>query len=704
MIGPDALPVHGGDDPTDGKPVVTLAGRPLLALLNDWYHQALDAFEDNRREQAIDAAFYDHQPWSYEELAALAARHQAPSQYNKIKQVIDWLIGTERRMRLDWRVSPRGPSDVEIAKIKQGLVKYLDDVNGFPWERSRAFADAVKVGIGWIEETISNAPDGPPVLLEYESWRNMLRDPTSRHQQLSDCRFLIRSKTLDLDYAQAMFPEYAEDLRMHSMAASRWVADFCDEIAETQLPQSLLIADRYGRTALHSGSMGTIHGERRQIRIHETWFRAPESAKRIQSPYHPKLHGRWFDERDPEMRDMHRNKAITLADAMRQRMRVAFWIPGTLLSAQDSPFRHEKFPFTPTWAYRRDSDGAEYGVIRGIRDPQTEVNKRASKALWHLSANQLIAEETAIVDWDEAVEEVAKPDGVLKVRDGRLAGVRIERGTELANAQVQMMEIAVAHIHDGSGVNREQLGRDTNATSGRAIMAKQAEGSVTTAELFDNFRLAFQTSGQKVLSLAEQYIHAPMVFRVTEEVGALQWQEINQPVLDEAGNIVEFQNDITAQQADFIVAAQDWRETQRQAMAEQMLEMMGQMPPEVSMQLLDLVIDMTDLPGKSEFVKRIRAMNGQAAPDEADTPEAQQARAQAQARQQQIEELANRERAAKAAKDEASAAKLAADAESTRVKTQAAAIDTAGLIASAVPLAATADVVLSQARQPAGTQ
>lgn len=693
----------GGADPANGGNVATLSGSRLLGLLNSWWHQARDEHADNRREQAIDAGFYDHHQWSYEDLVALAERHQAPSVYNKVKVVIDWLIGTERRTRLDWRVSPRGPSDVEIAKIKQGLIKYLDDVNGFGWERSRAFADAVKVGIGWTEETITNDPGQPPVLLEWESWRNIWRDPASRHQQLNDCRYLHRIKTLDLDYGQAMFPNAAEDLRLASMTASRFALDIDGDIEERQLPQVMLRTDRYGRTPLTAGSMGSVYGDRRRVRIHETWFRAPESAKRIVAPYHPKLHGQWFDAKNGEQADMARHNIITLADNVRQRMRVAFWIEGRLLRVEDSPFKHDRYPFTPYWCYRNDQDGMEYGVIRGIRDPQVELNKRNSKALWHLSANQLIADEKAIEDWDEAAAEVARPDGIVKIKNGYYDKVRIERGTELAAAQVQMMELAAAHIHDGSGVNREQLGRDTNAASGRAILAKQSEGSVTTAELFDNYRLSFQMSGQKVLSLAEQYIHAPLVFRVTEDTQALNWMQINQPVYDEAGNLVRFENDITETQGDFIVAAQDWRESQRQAMAEQLLETLGKMPPEVALQMLDLVVDLFDIPGKAEFVKRIRAINGQSAPGEADTPEAIAARQQAQQRQQETEALEMRERTARVAKDEATATKLQADAEGTRVKTQAAALDAAGLIASAIPLAPVADQVMASARQPAGT-
>ena len=41
-----------------------------------------------------------------------------------------------------------------------------------------------------------------------------------------------------------------------------------------------------------------------------------------------------------------------------------------------SPYRHNKYPFTPIWGYRRAKTRQPYGVVRGLRDLQRSVNKR----------------------------------------------------------------------------------------------------------------------------------------------------------------------------------------------------------------------------------------------------------------------------------------------------------------------------------------
>jgi len=138
-------PIHPLDSPEAHR---------IHAKVLDYYYSALDAHFDNRIEQMLDYDFYDHIQWSDADRAVLAARHQAPLTYNKIKMALDWVIGTERRTRIDGVVHPRAQDDVELATVKGELLKYLSDTNRVPWARSQAFKDAAIAGCGWTEENI----------------------------------------------------------------------------------------------------------------------------------------------------------------------------------------------------------------------------------------------------------------------------------------------------------------------------------------------------------------------------------------------------------------------------------------------------------------------------------------------------------------------------------------------------------------------
>ncbi|EHV72059.1 hypothetical protein ECDEC6D_1862 [Escherichia coli DEC6D] len=87
------------------------------------------------------------------------------------------------------------------------------------------------------------------------------------------------------------------------------------------------------------------------------------------------------------------------------------------------------------------------------------------------------------------------------------------------------------------------------------------------------------------------------------------------------------------------------------------------LPPQVQAVVLDLWVNLLDVPQKQEFVERIRAALGTPkSPDEM-TPEEQQAAQQQQAQEQQQQELQMREMAGRVAKLEAEAARAQAAAQ-----------------------------------------
>lgn len=679
------------------------------AKVLDFWYTALDAHFDNRVEQLLDYDFYDHIQWSDLDRQVLAARHQAPLTYNKIKMALDWIIGTERRTRIDGVVHPRTQDDVEVASVKSELMKYVSDTNRVPWARSMAFKDASIVGLGWTEEGVRTNGQGEPVACTHVPWYQMRRDPYSRALDLSDCRFLIRDKFVDLDYAEAMFPDRIELVNRAAQDHFHGDEGWYDE--EMDLPQVFRRYDSRGHEVVGRRMHGRVSLDTRcrlRVRLLECWFRKPVAHKRI---WGGAFNGDRFDANNPDHAAAHAelmagkpDTIYSLTDAVAEEMWCAIFTEEGLLSLKRSPYKHGKFPYTPYWCFRRNRDGMEYGVVRGIRDAQEDLNKRMSKLLWALSTNQLLYEEDAIDPdlLEEIKQELAKPNGVIRLRSGALSGnrVKIERNLEVAEAQMLLLEFDAAHIHDGSGVNRELLGRETNAQSGRAILAKQQEGSVTTAELFDNYRLGIQISGEKTLSLMEQFITEERQFRIVGERKGLDWRVINRLRLDTLQNVWVVDNDITANQADFIVDQQDFRESMRQAAAEQFFEMLGKLPPDIALNLLDLAIDMTDMPIKEEVVQRIRKLNGQSDSGAEETPEELERKERELQAQEQERQLGMRERMAKVGLDEAKQQEILAKVQSLGLKTKGEALNVAELIELLLPLAPAADRLLSTTTPP----
>ncbi len=672
----DALGYEDDEGLPPGNPLDDDEHHKLHGRLLGFYQRELDRQNENRIQQAIDEDYYDNDQWSPEDAQTLRDRGQAPICYNVISQTINWIIGSEKRGRTDFNVLPRGREDSKPAERKTQLLKYLSDVNRTPFHRSRAFEDAVKVGIGWVEDGVTDDDDKEPVYSRYENWRNMLWDSASTEFDIEDARYVIRNKWIDLDVAIGFFPDRAELLERSASASDRYGADLAngDEVMD--------FSEDERETLARGVSEHTAN--RQRVRMLEVWFKKPERVSKVLAG---QAAGEIADPENPQ--HVEAMQAGLVGERMMMRTYVAIMTTSGLCYVGPSPYRHNRYPFTPIWGYRRGRDGLPYGVIRSLRDIQDDINKRASKAQYILSNNKVIMEEGAVKDMGELLEEMARPDGIITVQANKRFEITVDR--DLADSHLQLMSQGIGMIQSVSGVTDELMGKTTNAKSGVAIQARQEQGSMSTSKLFDNLRFAVQTQGEKTLSLVEQYFTDQKQFRITNQRGTPDYIDVNDGLPE---------NDITRSKADFIISDAEWRASLRQAQAEQLAEMMTRMPPQVAMVILDLVVESMDLPNRDELVKRIRQVTGQRDPDATElTPEEQQAMQAQQAQQQfqqQMAEAQLRGMIAKAIKDEAAAQMTAVDMANKNVGTQKLAVEAAQTGMMAPGILPVADAILHE--------
>ena len=640
--------------------------RKLMCL----YEDELDRQSENRIQQAIDEDFYDNIQWRAEDAAALEERGQVPLVYNVIASSINWVLGTEKRGRSDYKILPRRKDAGKPAERKSQLMKYLSDVNRSQFHRSRAFEDTVKVGVGWVESGVQDEDDGEPVFMRYESWRNILWDSACTEKDLTDCRFIFRSKWVDLDVAEAIFDDRTGILRASAAGTLSYGLD-----SDGDEPMDSMENDLGGYSSIRNAINGY---NRERVRLIECWYRKPTKVKRMVGG---DFSGEIYDEKDPapgHKEEIESGRAVPMTRTM-MRMHVAIFCNTGMLWFSESPYRHNQFPFTPIWCYRRGRDGLPYGMIRGMRDIQEDINKRASKALYIMSTNKVIMEEGAVDDLDEFRDEVSRPDAILVKKKGY--GLEINAERDLAPAHLDLMSRSMSMIQTLSGVTDENMGRATNATSGRAVLARQEQGSMTTAGIFDNLRYAFQVHGEKELSLIEQYFSEQKQFRITNMRGTPEYITINDGTPE---------NDIVRTKADFIISDADWRASVRQAQTEELFALLQQLAPvapQVALVMLDLIVEGMDITSKDEIVKRIRQFTGMRDPDaEEMTPEEKQEEmAKAQAAQQQAE-LQQRDVMATIAGKEAKAQRDMVAAQKDMAATDKITADTKHVLASVAGL------------------
>jgi hypothetical protein len=175
------------------------------------------------------------------------------------------------------------------------------------------------------------------------------------------------------------------------------------------------------------------------------------------------------------------------------------------------------------------------------------------------------------------------------------------------------------------GIYDASLGARSNETSGRAIMARQREGDVSTFHIIDNLSRAIRHTGRILIDLIPKHYDVPRIIRVIKEDGSNFPVPVNQPVIEREGQppqpvpanappeeleqlkAITKVYDLTAGKYDVTVSAGPSFTTRREEAATQMMEFVRVFPQAAPL-IGDLLAKNLDWPGSEEIAKRLQAM------------------------------------------------------------------------------------------------
>ena len=652
-----------------------------FARRKSFFTMELQRQQANRFQMALDEAYYDNDQWTPDEKAEVLGRGQNPCVYNEVAPTVDFLIGTERRTRTDYDIMARNEDSIEAeedAHVKSKLMKYTEDINKAPFERSQAVDDQFKAGLGWLEACAVGDPTMNAVRIRHESWRNMLHDSLGHHMMAEDWRYVFRFKEVDFDIADAMLPGNTDKLRRAVVHYdTRQVLDWSNQGPMGGMMPSF--DDGLPRKWNTFDADAWINNPRERLLMIECWATEPHKVE----SGHP---------------------SYNMDNPITMRKRVAVMTEYDTLMEEWSPYKHGRFPFIPLWCYRRKKDGQPYGIIRRHRGPQDMINKLMSKAQFRIAVNQIRIEADAldkeVMDLEELRSEAAASDGILQFATGALSGKKVEirDGQPLVAADLELVAKNQSSIRQSSGVSGEDRGLDAQSVSGKARQLREEQGSKLTAQVFDNIRLARQVEGEIVLSLNEQYNIEPMVFSVPGETKKREFVKINQPHPTNPG---EKLNDISARTAQYVIGEQPWNQALSEAAFESAMDMLGSLAktaPQVVLSILDIVFELNPhLPMKARILQRIRQATGQPDPDKGPDPQqVKQAQQKEQMAQAQFE-AALQKMQAEVAEIKARGEKLTADAFQAQLTGLYEAAQTAEVLATAPQLSPVMDELAKSA-------
>ena len=453
----------------------------LTRLIRD-FEASEEASYDNRRLAERDRDFKDGKQWTAEEIAVLKRRRQPIVWNNVIGRKIDLLRGMERRGRSDPKAYPRTPDEENRADVATQVLRYIADDNRFDVIRSSVFDNMLVEGLGGAEVIVEPETSRPQmmgstaltppvtsynVVINHIPWERIFYDPHSQHPGFSDARYLGVVIWMDREEALDRYPgcENVLDASFTSVTAS---ATYDDK------PRWLSAWADAKRTRVR---VVQAHWKRGEAWSVATFTRGGFLERPMPSPY----------------LDRHGNPTCPLI----------------LRSAHI------------------DRENNRFGVVRDMVPLQESINKRESKLLHSLSVNQIIMEDGAVEDVDQARQEAAKPDGVIVIRPQ--SKFEIHKDQAEIEGQFKLLEYVVGQMNV-TGPNAAMSGKDPREQSGRAIIAQQAGGQVENEPMADSLRQWTHKVYEAAWMRARQFWTSEKMIRVTDSDKNVQFIGLNHQV------------------------------------------------------------------------------------------------------------------------------------------------------------------------------
>lgn len=624
----------------------------MLRILSD-----IDGQPDWRSAAKVATAYYDGDQLDPRVKDKLKQRGQPTTIHNLIAPTIDGVLGMEAKTRTDLLVCADDPDEQMELMAEAVNAEFADAarLGRLDKARSEAYGSQIKAGVGFVEAYRNPNPLGPKYKIKLIPRDEVFWDWFSTEPDWSDCRWVMRMRWIDIDELATLVPHKAKVLEY---AKKDW-RGFVD-VENLEGLDPLLTSAHEAFNHWSRDHSEYLSHNRERIRLQIVYVRHIERKAVLETQDGRVME---FDPNDLAHAMALAMERATLRQAQVSRIKEEWYAGMYHLLSRDCAAPNGQFPIVPFWGFRKDASGEPYGLIARAIPAQDEVNFRRIKLTWLLQAKRVLMDEDATnMSQQQILEEVERPDGLIKLNPQRknqksISEVfQVQQDFNIAAQQFNVMQDSMKLIQDTMGVYGAFLGQESNATSGIAIANLVEQGATTLAEINDNYNFGSQLLGELLLGyiledMREQHNKAIVINRNDKR----KRKTVVMNHVDEQGLLT---NDLTRLRAHIALAPIQQTAAYKSQLAERMMMITAQLPPEVQITVIDLVLELTDVPNKQEFMERVRAaLNIEKEPE--DMTEEEQAELAAQ---KQLE-LQMREMEAKVLKLESEAKNIMAKAQ-----------------------------------------
>lgn len=459
----------------------------IIQDFGESYERAYQLWNTFYAEAYKDLSYFLGNQWSLEELSYLNNQRRSSFTYNKIRRLINLVQGYQRKNRLSTVISPIENASDHTAELFTDTLQYVMQYAGGYETISEAFKGALTTGMSFISPWLDyrNDPVSGDIKFHHDAWNAVILDPFLTKKDLSDCSFIARRKFLSRTEVASLIPD-KQDVIDGLPWGSRDDKFTYMPYARQWGMQKLLNYTEYWRTRwetqdvlvdMETGETRKWDGDKKRLRLYRQMFPQLEV---IRKPV----------------------KSVELG----------IIVEGELLYYGKDPNGLNDYPFVPFFCtFEPSYDLYEWklqSLVRIVRDPQTEINKRRSKMVDILD-NQLNS------GWIAKTNSVTNPTSLYKSGQNQVVWLKPEaqmtdiqrlQAADIPAGMFQLESEFEKDMMEIAGVNSELFGMaeaDKPEVAGILSKMRQAAGLINLQDIFDGLRESQKLLGQKTLKLIQ---------------------------------------------------------------------------------------------------------------------------------------------------------------------------------------------------------
>jgi hypothetical protein len=415
----------------------------------EMFMRAVDADREWQGKATQDFDFRDGEQWTSQEKQILQDELRPVLTFNLTKSQVDLIMGMNEDNRIRHRCSPVEPLDGFLSELLNDITDWVHESNDFDNEEDMALESAAICGRGYVALDVSPDPQkfGDIIIKEtVVPVREVHPDPSARRPNWSDASYICWDRWIGIEDFKVKYPKIRgkalKDIvdvggghGIESLAEGEpqhhFDKDFDIDTDDSDYDMPLDL-NYYDRT---KNMVRLIHME-----YWDTYKRYyvfdPVNGDFYEVPNKPNAE-------DKELFFQEFNQEMVVEEMTDKRVKWLQFTGDKILYDGVSPITYPGFSIVPMFAFRdvsmRTAD--HFGIVRLMKDPQKEINKRWSQALNMLN-NQVqpgvFAEAETFVDEAQAQASMKEAGGITYLNPGGLNKMKERTVPTFPNAPMQM--------------------------------------------------------------------------------------------------------------------------------------------------------------------------------------------------------------------------------------------------------------------------